>query len=491
MKLKNKITTIVNFLLVTIVLLATSCVDGFKETEVFSSSVRNTTLRSPDSLVFTQDSKGSTVTVSWPVVYGAGGYKVSLYIVDDPTNPVAVGALNQIVDGDTIQRPLKSETKYKAFVQTLGNAAYNNKDAVDTTKKAYSTYTVSYATIPSGTDLYTYFQTNPVPSSTTTILYDLEQNGSYTMSGNVSLGLTSVYFRGDKVHHPKITMSNGVFISDGAGLVLNRIDFDCSSFTGSGLITFNSTLNPSATTCTWGTLVNPLVSLQSCKIVGLASPLVYDNGKKYALQTLLINDCVIGQNVASKNLISMGGGYVKDLTISNSTIYNVQLATGGYLIQYANSTNASKITGANWATGSVSLTSSTFWQVCPNNAITNYSGFSSSASNTLNLQNNIFVDCDKVKSISASMCVNSKTPARNYANNTYWVTSGTTVTTTASKLPPGCPLYEILSTTYSFADNSGTVIQSDPQFQDPVNANFKVLGTAQIAAKTGDPRWLQ
>ena len=105
MKLKNEIRIIVNCLLVTIVLLVTSCVDGFKENEVFSSDVRNTTLQSPDSIVFTPSTANDTlITISWPVVFGAGGYQVSFYKVDDPANPVVVGTENQVVDGCSTTR---------------------------------------------------------------------------------------------------------------------------------------------------------------------------------------------------------------------------------------------------------------------------------------------------------------------------------------------------------------------------------------------------
>lgn len=491
MEMKNKIRLIVNFLLVTIVLLITSCVDGFKENEVFTTDVKNATLVAPDSIAFTPSADGTTLTIAWPVVFGAGGYQVTFYKVDDPTNPVVIGTENQTVDGCSVTRPIAEDTKYKVVIKTLGNTQYNNKDAVSAKEAAYSTLLAVTDTIKSGMDLSVYFASKPIPSSTTELAYQLEAGGSYTMSGNVPIGLTNVTIRGDKVNPANVKVTSGSFLSDGAGLKLKFINFDCSTFAGTSLIAFNSTLNSSATVCTWGTLITSPVALQSCKITGLATPLIYDNGKKYAMQTFLIKDCIINQNVANKNLISMGAGYVKDLTILNSTIYNTQIATGGYLIQYANSTNATKITGSGWATGSVTLSSSTFWQVCPNSAIVNYSGFSSSAGNTLSLQKCIFVDCDKVKSISATMCANSATPTRGYGYNTYWVTSGTTVTTGSTGLPPGCPLYEIYSSTYKYADNSGTVIQSDPQFTNPTSGIFKVQGSDQISAQTGDPRWLQ
>ncbi len=474
MRLKNKIRLIVNFLLVTIILLVTSCADGFKETEIFSSSVKNTTLLSPDSIVFTPSADETTLTISWPVVYGAGGYQVSFYKVDDPANPVVVGTENQVVDGCSTTRELLSDTKYKAVVKTLGNTTYNNKDATTAIEASYSTYAAATAVIPTGTDLYQYFTAHPITASTADQIYELQAGGSYTMTGNIPTGLANVTIRGDKVTHPTVTMSSGVFISDGGGFNLKTINFDCSNFTGSGLITFNSTLNTSASTYLsgyTGIMVSSSVTVQSCKITGLATPLLYDNAKKYALTTFLIKDCIIGQNTTSKSLISMAGGMIKDLTFTNSTFYNTQVATGGYLIQYANSTNVSKITGSGWATGSVTLTNNTFWQIYKSSKIANYSGMSQTY-NTLTVQKCIFVDTGNQRAIR-DLSINT-TMVRTLGYNSYWF--------------GGVFASAEISTSY---DNSSTYINTDPTLKDPANGDFTVGGAAQISAQTGDPRWLQ
>jgi len=474
MKLKNKITTIVNFLLVTIVLLVTSCVDGFKETAVFSSSVRNATLALPDTVIFAPSADGSTVTISWPVVDGAGGYQFTFYKMDDPTKPVAIGEENQVVDGCSVSRDLAEDTKYKVVIKTLGNTEYNNKGTETSKEISYSTLLATTATIPSGTDLAQYFTQNPIPNSKTELAYQLEAGGSYTVSGNVPLGLTNVTIRGDKVSPATVKMVSGTFLSDGAGLKFKFINFDCSTFAGSGLISFNPILNTSASSYLplyTGMMVSSPVALQSCKITGLAAPLLFDNSKKYALATFLVQDCIVGQNTTNKNLISMSGGLIKDLSIKNSTIYNVQNATGGYLIQYANGTNVTKITGSGWASGSVTLINSTFWQVYKSNKMANYTGMGQTY-NTLNVQKCIFVDCGSQR-IIRDLEYNA-TMVRNLGYNSYWF--------------GGAFSSAEISSTY---DNSGNQIQSDPQFQNPANANFKVLGTAQISAQTGDPRWLQ
>ena len=114
-----------------------SCVDGFKDNDIFSSGVKNTTLNSPDSITFAPSSDGATIKISWPVVYGAGGYLFTFYKVDDPANPVAVGQKDQVVDGCSVTRDLAEDSKYKVVIKTLGDSTVNNKGALNP-KEAFS-----------------------------------------------------------------------------------------------------------------------------------------------------------------------------------------------------------------------------------------------------------------------------------------------------------------------------------------------------------------
>lgn len=472
MRLKNKIRLIANFLLVTIVLLATSCVDGFKETEVFSSGVTNTTLLSPDSIVFTPSADGSTLTISWPVVYGAGGYQVSFYKVDDPANPVVIGTENQVVDGCSTTRALLSDTKYKAVVKTLGNTTYNNKDASSATEASYSTYAAANAVIPSGTDLYQYFTAHPITASTADQIYELQAGGSYTMTGNVPTGLANVTFRGDKVTHPTVTMSTGVFLSDGAGLNFKVIDFDCSGFTGSSFITFNPTQNTSVVSNGYVIVTSP-VTFQTCKITNLATKLIWDSGKKYSLQTVVIKDCIIGMNSSLSTSILIhipGNGIIKDLILSNSTFYNKQI-NSAYFIQYSNYKVAAASNNA-WASAGISITNCTFWQVAKTGQMANYSGLIY-AGNYIAIQKCIFVDCGN-QQVIRRFIGSSLNMTRTFGYNSYWY--------------GGVFASAEISTSY---DNSSTYINTDPALKDPANADFTVGGAAQISAQTGDPRWLQ
>ena len=40
-------------------------------------------------------------------------------------------------------------------------------------------------------------------------------------------------------------------------------------------------------------------------------------------------------------------------------------------------------------------------------------------------------------------------------------------------------------------DDSGTAIEEDPGFADPMKGDFSINGSKQASLGTGDPRWLE
>ena len=65
--------------------LASCAKDGYDD-ESFDSGVNNTQVSSiaVDDITITPSADGKTQTISWPVVMGAGGYRVSLIDVSNP-----------------------------------------------------------------------------------------------------------------------------------------------------------------------------------------------------------------------------------------------------------------------------------------------------------------------------------------------------------------------------------------------------------------------
>jgi hypothetical protein len=464
-------------------LLSTSCIDGYKDDVVWTSNVRNATLESPaaDQINVKFSADGTEQTIEWPLIPGAGGYEVSVYNNDDPNNPVVIGEEKQIVDGISVKRPSTEDTRYKVVIKTLGNSKNNNKEAPTATEKVYDNMLAVTAVIPSGTSLTEYFTANPIPASTTELCYELVAGGNYTMTGNVPIGLTSVTFRGDKVVHPILNVTNGSFVNDGAGFKLKFIDIDYSNFSGTAsnaVLLMNATLNPNAPLSEGGYLVVPTTSpiaIQSCKITGLKYYLFHDGNNKYAIGTLLIKDCIIGrslnQNAAE---VRFQSGMVKDMTITNSTLYSEQADGSNRFIQIS-SGNVSSVKPATetWANGSLTITNSTFYQLDKTSHSFNSNGAWRQAGDKITIQKSIFVDSFNQEAIRRFRSSNN-TPVFTGGYNSYWFNGA----------------FPTNEETHAQGDSSGTIINTDPQLTYLGNGEFKLEGSAQIAARTGDPRWL-
>ncbi len=459
-----------------VVLLFYSCIEGYKDDWVFSSDVKNATLESPpaEKVEYLSSPDGSSVTISWPVVYGAGGYEFSLYIVDDPDNPIVVGDENEIVDGCSVQRSLQTDTNYKIVIRTLGNEKYNNQSAESPTIKMFTTMVPTYATIPDGSDITQWFSANPIPvdSVNTELAYVLEPNGNYTMSGLIDFGKQKVTFRGDKINHPKIVMGDGGRIATSAGIKIKFIEFDCSAVSGSSsnaaLLLLSSTPDSEIKGTGDYYIVNDPIVIQSCEIYGVQRHLVYDNKVKYCLATLLVDDCVVRlEATQDQPVIYFNQGFANDFTVKNSSFWNVGSKVNKYFIQYNSSGRPDR---AGFVNGSVNFLNNTFYNVCYNTQWGNYSGFAGRPNVYWNMKENIFVDCGNGEVARRFLGGRSNQPTATFNLNTYWYNGA---------FPEKEKDYD-----------TGTILQSDPQLKDPENGDFTVQGPEQLNARTGDPRWL-
>lgn len=460
---------------------AFSCVDGYHDDVKWSSSVRNAQLESPaaDQITINFSADGTGQTIVWPLVPGAGGYQVTVYNMDNPDSLVLIGEENELIDGISTTRPATEDTRYKVVIKTLGNSKNNNLEAVSATEKTYDNMLAVTAVIPDGTNLAEYFTTNPIPASTTELCYELVAGGNYTMSGNVSIGQTTVTIRGDKVAHPKITVTDGSFVNGGAGFKLKFIDMDYASFVGiaSTAVILMDVNIPVTGLSVGGYLVVPTttpIAIQSCKITGLKYYLFFDNSKKYAIGTFLIKDCIIGRTVNNTQAeIRFGAGMVKDLTITKSTIYSEVAAGSNRFIQISSGTVGSvKPATETWANGSITVTNSTFYQSNNTTHSFNSNGAMKQAGDKITVMNNIFVDSFNQEAIRRFRTSNTPTFTGGY--NSYWYNG----------------VFPANEETHAQGDNSGTIIKTDPQLSYSGSAQFTLAGPDQIAARTGDPRWL-
>jgi len=446
-----------------IVLLLSACIKGYDDEWTFSSGVEGVTLESPkaEDVTFTPSADGSTVKVVWPVVYGAGGYQFSLYIVDDPLNPVLVGVENEFIDGCSATRSLLEDTRYKVVLKSLGNEKSNNKEASSATEISYSTL-LAATIIPDGTDLAQYFSNNPVVDSGTEIAYELEGGGTYTMSGEVNFGTANVTFRGNKVNRPMVTLSAG-FKSQGGGTKFKFINFDCTNipvdatFYGFNSIPEGSTLVNNAVL-----IANPIV-FQSCNFNALPVPLYWDNGKNYVPYTLLIKDCVAemtNNGRVIRNSASNGG--IKDFTAINSTFYKNNTGTD-YWMQLS----GARLENFGFATGGQTYSNCTFYGFDRMHNSNNYSR----PGIYVTIEKCIFLEMlrdQTARYILPSNNVNNK--ILTYDNNTYWRLGA--------------------AENYGSYDKSGTALDEDPLCANPAVGDFTVGNPNTISRGIGDPRWL-
>lgn len=463
---------------------AFSCVDGYHDDAVWSSSVKNAQLESPaaDQITINFSADGSGQTITWPLVAGAGGYQVSVYNIDDPANPKLIGEENEVVDGVSTTRPSTEDSRFKVVIKTLGNVKNNNLEAVAATEKPYDNMLAVTAVIPDGSNLSDYFKANPIPASATELCYELVAGGNYTMSDTIVMRQTKVTIRGNKLSHPKIVVTDGSFVNGGAGFKLKFIDMDYSTFVGlaSNAVILMDANIPTTGLSSAGYMVVPTTSpiaIQSCKITGLKYYLFYDNGKKYAIGTFLIKDCIIGRN-ANQTVaeIRFAAGMAKDITITKSTIYSEVAAGSGRFIQLSAGAKVADIKPLTetWANGSVTVTNCTFYQSNKTTDSFNSNGALKQLGDKITIMNNIFVDSFNQYAIRRFRA-SSNNPTFTGGYNSYWFDG----------------IFPATEETHAQGDNSGTIIKSDPQLtHEAGTANFTLAGAAQIAARTGDPRWL-
>jgi len=449
--------------LVALMLSFSSCIQGFDNEMNFTSGVENTTLESPNAedVTFNPSADGLTMKIVWPVVYGAGGYQFSLYIVDDPENPVAVGIENEIVDGCSVSRDYLEDTKYMAVLKTLGSEKYNNKEATSATDVNYSTLLIA-TIIPDGTDLTQYFTENPITDAGEELGYELVAGGTYTVSDEINLGTAYITLRGDKIDPPTVTMNAG-FKAQGGGTKFKFINFECSGIPTDGMFFGFTDIPDGAELVNSAVMVTNPIVFQSCNFVGLPVPLYWDNGKNYLPYTLLIKNCVVemtNNGRVIRNSTSNGG--IKDFTATNSTFYKNN--TGKDYWMQLSGTRLEKF---GIASGSQNYKNCTFYGFDRMHNSNNYSRKYISVS----IESCIYLEM--LREPTARYILpsgNNRNISLTYDNNTYW--------------------REGAVENYGSYDKSGTTLDEDPLCADPASGNFTVGNSNTVAAGIGDPRWL-
>lgn len=478
-------------------ILTTSCAkDGFDD-ESFDSGVSNTQVAniSAEDITITPSADGKSQTISWPVVMGASGYKVNLIDLGNPDEPVIN---DSIVDGCSVTGKREEDVNYKITILPKGNVGKGNSDAAQTTSKEFSTFTPSFKTIPTGSNLNEWFAANPVPDEALTgnLNYDLEAGGTYTLTGELDFNAKWVTLRTNSKSNPAtINLTGEACITFAAPFNLKYMIVDCSgmeiSSTNHGIFAFSK--DPSA--APKGTDIdaakykwaNPLiekpVTFVNSTFKNVKSYFFWDNQQAVCAMTMLVDNCLV--QLAPEKAFAGGvfwtnkGGQINELYVSNSTFYELDGTVGDYKYFY----QAGMIRGQDIyavesaATNTVSYANSTFYHVTWNGGQWgNYNGMAGRKYSVWNMTDCIFFDCSPSGVPRRFLHGKKDQEHVTFNNNTYMKADGT--------------FQDIQADGTHEYDTSGTCIEEDPLFADPATGDFHISGATQVARKTGDPRWL-
>ena len=449
-----------------------SCADHYDGDESWSSPVRNATLQSPneEDITIEPNSDGSQMTISWSVVYGAGGYEFQLFDANDETTPL----VSDTIDGCKKTLAREEDMNYKIVIRTLGNSALNNKEAAAATVKSYSTFTKAYAKIPAG-DLYEFFQANPIPAEETGELnYDLESKGQYTLSKPLEFNYHKVVLRtADKTNHATITLAADANFVISNDFTLKYVDVDARATEKPFIEAYKYEEAPDDILEKPGNYyLIEFVRILNCSIKGVVGSFFYDNNKSYGVVNFLIKESVIEMTTTTDRIkneawISFQGGGVKDFSISNSTVYQTGTGNSKYFLRYNNSIRVDRMGWPNSEHTTMTYINNTFYKVASGNWA-NYSGIANYS--TYYIKNNIWHTCGDgatARRIMGNGRLGTNSTAT-WIDNTYWNADG-----------------QVDQGNY----DTGNVLTTDPAFEDPEYGDFTPTGAEQVAKQTGDPRW--
>ena len=461
-------------------LLTTSCAtDGYDDDERFAL-----TSPSAESITITPSADGKTMTITWPVVMGAGGYLFSFY---DVTNLDAPIVKDSLVDGCSVTVNREEDMNYRVDLKTMGSAKSSTSDASESTQMLFSTFADAYATIPAGSELSKYFTDNPVPESDEAVYYDLEPGAQYTLDDILDFSNHKVVLRTtSKTSYATITYGQSGGIEYCGGLSLKYLNFDCAA-TSKPVLAFSATPAEGildADNNNHNQITDP-TTIQNCNFTGVKGMMLFDNKVKYCLKTFYMENCLVhlesvGMSNNSIFYVYDGGGFINDFTISNSTIWNTGESDFKYMIRYNNSGRCDR---AGYTSNSINIMNSTMYNLCVSGQMCNHGGYDGRATSNYIVTNNIFVNCGSAQ-VPRRIVGRRGGGDIKFANNTYCNYEDGV----AKFELEGAPDY--VEGAKSEYDDSKSALQCDPAFVDPANGNFTPQGAEQLSLRTGDPRWL-
>ena len=469
MKKKSKILGLM--ILSTALLFASCAQDGFED-ESFSSTVKNSQLASPKSeeISVGKSADGSLWIITWPLVKGAEGFLCNVTNVTDPDAVIEM-VKDSLIDGCTLQLPRSEDSNYVLDIRTIANKQLGNKDAETATELKFSSFTPSWAEIPAGADIAEWLAANPLPEeSADELCIDLQAGAEYTLKANADFKACLATLRCTTPTKPATIKVQGEasFVID-EGFSIKNINIDATEGTND-LIVGNTTpkevnISPSNN---YYRIENPIY-ISNVQVKGLKRRFIYDNKVKYCFKTVIIDNCVFETCPAEAiQFIQMPTGFINDLKITNSTLWNSGTVNQNYAVQYNNSGRCDR---AGYTSNSITVSNCTFYNMAKTGQWGNYSSFGGRKTSYFTMSYNIMVDCSSGATPRRFTSGSNNNANKSFVNNT-WFYNG-------ADEEPG-----------ESWDPTQQQVLGDPMFADPANGDFHYSGAAQKALNMGDPRWL-
>ena len=475
------------------VLLASCAQDGFDD-ESFNGAYSGFQMTAPDasSVVVKASSDKLSQTITWDAVSGAGTYTVSVFQGDTKDGCNNVVVQDRVTKVNYITVPRINKTYYRATIKVNDNIPEGNTAPAETTEYMWNTYTIEMGTIPAGSDLNEWFKENPIPVSyaASDITYRLEDGMEYTMSDTLQLGNNIVTFRPvSETGRAKIKFNGKrAGFETSLGLTLRELDFDCAGSNAAFIAMSKKPAIEPLIVNAWGAdykfyCSTEPISVLNCNIDNLESFFFWDNKVEcWFPTTVLVDNCLVHLTTTTTSdfgtnsntgyfWTNKGAGYIKDLTIRNSTFYNTGEKDGKYFVQYGGFGWSQTQPSLGWEDNTISYENCTFYNVCTGGQWGNYNGTAGKTTSFWNMTNCIFYNCSTSGVARRFLAGKQNQTTATFLNNTYMKADGT------------------FDNPANY-DNSGTDIQEDPKFADPANGDFHISGATQVARRTGDPRWL-
>lgn len=365
-------------------------------------------------------------------------------------------------------------------------------DAADVAKVTFAQKPYTVEAVPTGTDLAQWYEENKALFETYDyIIIPLAANGEYTQSGVIEIPAgKKAAIAGDAEGVAKLQFTADAGFVAGNVFSLSNVDIDAAASANS-LVTLSETPDEALLGATGtGDYYNIVggITLSNVDVKGLKNRVFYDNGVKYAIDKLTIEDCNIqldiqdGAGVDGGQIIDAYGGGINDLVISNSTMYNIGAGYAKYAVRYNNGYKGARV---GYENEYMTIKNSTFHNLLESGGQWgNYNGLQGSKSCYFTLTDVIFVNCGK--DIARRFLGGRAGSHYTFNNNTYM--SAYDAEPTFEEMPTEGEDGTVTQPSY---DKSGTVIGTAPTFANAANGDF-TLGSdcEQYAKKTGDPRWL-